>query len=313
MAHDPDWDDGEVPPSLDELYREKAIRVITINKRNRRVYLTQLNEFCLSMMQSESVTRHIFQDVLHEKTIQRIKKIILECAEELIDTVIFDILSGRVDETVLYTIAAACLSIAIKIFGAYDWINENKVVPVIVQKSAIMNKVVSKRKMILIESDILRRTDWKGCASSADIDRIYEEAKEDEDEVVYQPSAENMIQNRLEEIRRYRIQEKIDPDLDMYTFTLGKFYGRWAFKREDGFPYTSGDIRYDLSIDTAIVNIKYTMLEEIAGQSGESEENVLKNLLRKVIRGEFHIRHGEIRVVDDRPRQGNKQLQVIVF
>ena len=123
----------------------------------------------------EVCNRRIFYNP-NEKKSKEYKKtieIVLDCAVELVDKML-DILDNRMNISRVQTLATACLFISFKLIGGYDavWFNywDSDMLDELIRSTAYS----SDRSLVLkMESDIMRRTGWKGCDAMS-IDRFYD-------------------------------------------------------------------------------------------------------------------------------------------
>ena len=131
-------------------------------------------------------------------------RLVLRCTDELLDLV-YSHRVGVIDENILEILGVACFFISMKLFYAYDFITEYLVMDGIVKifvrmerpkpppldgskqswkdfdkKLEIYNKKLGKKrteimeKLIEMEINIMKRTDWKGCKAYS-LDKIYDD------------------------------------------------------------------------------------------------------------------------------------------
>jgi hypothetical protein len=178
MAYDPDWDD-EPLPTLKELYRTGNL--IEFTSKTKSKVLKPLIDFITFTIKGEPFIRGVFDlEVLDVsfKNLQKILSLMRVCAMELLEKMLNVELKGQVSEEAIWNIAAACLSLSIKLYGAHDWIWSSDILPLIVESARHYRKMdrrisVDPRIINLMERDIMQRTDWKGC-STFYLDRKYD-------------------------------------------------------------------------------------------------------------------------------------------
>ena len=109
----------------------------------------------------------IFLKLYENEYMGRILTIMKDCAIELFNKMIEEKLHWNFDIKYTFYIAIACLSIAVKNIGAYDWLNDDNII--LSQIIKALNKV-NKKNVIYdliickkIEIDIFKITEWKGC------------------------------------------------------------------------------------------------------------------------------------------------------
>ena len=112
------------------------------------------------------------------KDLQKILSLMRVCAMELLEKMLNIELKGQVSEEAIWNIAASCLSLSIKLYGAHDWIWSGHIMPLIVESTRHYRKKdrrisVDPRIINLMERDIMKRTNWKGC-STFYLDRKYD-------------------------------------------------------------------------------------------------------------------------------------------
>jgi len=104
----------------------------------------------------------------YKKTIE----IVVDCAIELVDKML-DILDNRMCISRLQTLGTAALFLSFKLMGGYDAIWFDYWDSDMLDELIRLTDYSSSREVVLqMESDIMRRTDWKGCDAMA-IDRFY--------------------------------------------------------------------------------------------------------------------------------------------
>ena len=100
-------------------------------------------------------------------------RLILECTSELFDLVVNDTFGRKVSQDILQTLAIACYIISAKLMFAYDNIDDEDIVDFFYYQTG---KGIDKKRLFLMEADVMRRTDWKGC-STFFLERHYEMEK----------------------------------------------------------------------------------------------------------------------------------------
>lgn len=151
--------------SADLVYRSPG-QVSRIKKSE----LNTLTDFIEGMLHSPSLQRNIFDTNvidLSSTYFEEILFMIQDCARELLVKILFDELGGVVSRDLLYTITLVCLSLSIKLIGAYDWINDANIYKALLSKAIAKKKHIEGNKFSLMETDIMARTGWKGCSLAA--------------------------------------------------------------------------------------------------------------------------------------------------
>lgn len=159
--NDPDLD--ERFPSLDEIYRKDNL--IEFNHITKQVVFKHLDTVIDTIINDKKFQEFVFnENVLDLKSIAftRIISLMKQCAIELLDKML-QVLGGIVDRNVLNDLAGACLSLSIKLYGSYDWIYSENVLNGIFYKARDEGIILNSRLMNIMERDIMKNTDWKGC------------------------------------------------------------------------------------------------------------------------------------------------------
>lgn len=96
------------------------------------------------------------------------KILLIGCTNELLDQM-FEGLNHLISTQILQTIGAACFMIAMKLFYGYDYVEEGKLLNMMIELS---ENSISKSVLLEIEKNIVAHIDWKGCM---DLTHYYEE------------------------------------------------------------------------------------------------------------------------------------------
>jgi hypothetical protein len=134
---------------------------------------------------------------------QKIARIIRHCVTELLNKILFEVLEGQVDMNLLYTICVACISIAIKLFGAHDWIYPHNIYLVLITLAQEKLQAIDAKTLSILEADILARTDWRACQSVAGLHKIYDDLFNEESHTDSQLSREDM-KEMIQQSQQYR-------------------------------------------------------------------------------------------------------------
>jgi hypothetical protein len=94
--------------------------------------------------------------------------LMIGCTSELLDQV-FEALEHFISTKILQTIGAACFMIAIKLFYGYDYVEEGKLLNMMIELSEYS---ILKNVLLEMEKNIVAHIDWKGCT---DLTHYYEE------------------------------------------------------------------------------------------------------------------------------------------
>ncbi len=169
MAYDPDWDDDPVP-TLNELYRTGEIIEFTPETKSK--VLKPLIDFITFIIRDVEFQEEVFDlnvlSSVSNKNYNKILNLMRVCAIELLEKMLNIQLKGKISKDSMWNIAGACLTLAIKLYGAHDWIWARNIMPAIVtvsEKWPDLDESLNPRILNLMERDIMKRTDWKGCAT----------------------------------------------------------------------------------------------------------------------------------------------------
>lgn len=133
-----------------------------------------LKELCYKVLSSPIFVNDVFKKFgVKDISITRSKifNIMINCAIELFEIVKEKKLDFEQDSKILENKSAvhhimACLIIALKMYGAHDWIKDTNIIPSIVKFVDLEFKItVDPRELLELEGYILKMTDWKGCES----------------------------------------------------------------------------------------------------------------------------------------------------
>jgi hypothetical protein len=166
--HDPLWNDEKFP-SMEEIYRS-GDDIIEFNQRTKKETLSPFIKFIDFALKDKDFQNMFDMDVLRgvpENMFAKIISLMKVCAIELFEKTLLQVLNGRVSESAIWNIAAACVTLSVKLYGS-DWIYAGETMPSIEVAAQnfrkIDNRIRINRKIInIMERDILHRTDWKGC------------------------------------------------------------------------------------------------------------------------------------------------------
>ena len=163
-------------PTLHQIYRQKSLIRITPHNKDSKFH--PLFSFIENVLNDPYFIENVFDSNTLDTSsdaFSKIKTLRAECATELLEEMLIGILLGIVDSTILYTLACACLAISVKLIGAHDWVYDGRIFPSLIAEAEAYGETVDKRKLNLMEKDILARTGWKGCSSITDLDKFYDE------------------------------------------------------------------------------------------------------------------------------------------
>jgi hypothetical protein len=135
-----------------------------------------LKELCYKVLSSPIFVNDVFRKKFDVKDISitrsKIFNIMINCAIELFEEIVKEKkLHFEQDSKILENKSAvhhimACLIIALKMYGAHDWIKDANIIPSIVKFVELEFKItVDPRELLELEGYILEMTDWKGCES----------------------------------------------------------------------------------------------------------------------------------------------------
>ena len=219
-------------------------------------YFIVLRTFCEDILNNSNfeVYQKPFTDLksIYPEKVKQIFKIMIDCAIELFHEIVILVqteLNKKIEEKLkiktkeielnseiltnelaVYYIST-CLIIALKMYGAYDWIrNRDKIMPAIVETVKELVKVtLDPEILVYLENYILEMTHWIGCDSyklSKNYDDDFEDEKDDSiDSNVYNVSKsfkkdiwellDKLLEKRIESIfihlkNTYLSKEEID-------------------------------------------------------------------------------------------------------
>jgi hypothetical protein len=219
-------------------------------------YFIVLRKFCEDILNNSNfkVYKEAFIDLksIYPEKVKQIFKIMIDCALELFHEIVILVqteLNKKIEEKLkietkeielnskiltnelaVYYIST-CLIIALKMYGAYDWIrNREKIMPAIVKNVKELVKVtLDPEILVYLENYILEMTHWVGCDSyklSKNYDDDFEDEKDDSiDGNVYNVSKsfkkdiwellDKLLEKRIESIfihlkNTYLSKEEID-------------------------------------------------------------------------------------------------------
>jgi len=148
-------------PTLDDIYRNGD--VVYFNKG-------KINELLLPFIEYIMINYYDFirDDLITDVTnIKKIVELMKKCAIQLVIK-IFEILKGRVSKNIIWDIALASILISVKLYGN-DWIQDDLMnsLRMLVEGYKSINPelgiVIHRKTVLILEGDIMKRTDWKGC------------------------------------------------------------------------------------------------------------------------------------------------------
>jgi hypothetical protein len=146
-------------------------------------YFIVLRKFCKDILNNSNFYQEQFTDLksIYPQKVEQIFKIMIDCAIELFDeivknqTIVKDEIETKeielnseilTNELAVYYISTTCLIIALKMYGAYDWIVDEKIMPAIVKTVKELVKVtLDPEILVYLEKYILEMTHWTGCDS----------------------------------------------------------------------------------------------------------------------------------------------------
>jgi hypothetical protein len=100
-----------------------------------------------------------FKRLINIKVTMQMKYILLYCTEELLDKV-YHLLGRKINTKYLQAIGCACFLISAKLMFGYDYMQDSELEELLIDSSA---GGCDPKRLHLMEADILRKTDWKGC------------------------------------------------------------------------------------------------------------------------------------------------------
>lgn len=157
-----------------------------------------------------------FQYVIEIRLTPKMKEILMLCTEQLFDKLCSD-LDYRINLRYLQTMGAACFLIATKLMFAYDHIYNNELEDLLIENCG---GGCEKKHLVLMEADILRRTNWKGCDAYG-LDHIYdddEEEKEDKKEKKFDDFLKGINEKELKFKNLTKLMKLMVKDIDTYQF-----------------------------------------------------------------------------------------------
>lgn len=170
--------------------RKRKLAMEVVRKASQKKdpnYFIVLRKFCEDILNNNSNFKVYQEEFTYLKSIypekvKQIFKIMIDCAIELFDeivknqTIIKDEIETKeielnseilTNELAVYYISTTCLIIALKMYGAHDWIkNREKIMPAIVKTVKELVKVtLDPEILVYLEKYILEMTHWIGCES----------------------------------------------------------------------------------------------------------------------------------------------------
>lgn len=134
-----------------------------------------LKELCYKVLSSPIFVNDVFRKNFGVKDISitrsKIFNIMINCAIELFEKIVKEEKLDFERDSILENKLAvhyimACLIIALKMYGAHDWIKDENIIPSIVKFVKLEFEItVDPRELLKLEGYILKMTDWKGCES----------------------------------------------------------------------------------------------------------------------------------------------------
>jgi hypothetical protein len=135
-----------------------------------------LKELCYKVLSSPIFVNDVFRKNFGVKDISitrsKIFNIMINCAIELFEKIVkeekldFERDSKILENKLAVHYIMACLIIALKMYGAHDWIKDENIIPSIVKFVKLEFEItVDPRELLKLEGYILKMTDWKGCES----------------------------------------------------------------------------------------------------------------------------------------------------
>jgi hypothetical protein len=93
------------------------------------------------------------------RSLDDIMMYVIWCTNELLGAVIHS-LDGRINTNYLQAVGVACFILSLKLIGGYDWLRERGLYAYM---AYLTGGIASQAQLVRLESDILERTEWKGC------------------------------------------------------------------------------------------------------------------------------------------------------
>lgn len=282
MAYDPEWDDERFP-SLDEIYRKDNI--IKFDQITKNTVLKPLNTLIDDIIKDKKFQEYIFDEQVLDKKSKSFSKIISlmkRCAIELLDEMLLQVLGGIIDREILNDLAGACLSLAIKLYGAHDWIFSGQVLGAMsyIAKNKGIN--LDLRLMNIIERDIMKNTNWKGCPTFY-LDKTYDPMFQDENFEMTKSDYLKMLKkgsNMLAEIEGRAVVELI---LEKGVFMPPGFYLK--YKDE----YYDVDTVDDIPMKKMNIVVDPSLVSRLAKKKKLTFSQVLDWLRDRVLKERFKI------------------------
>ena len=165
-------------PSVDEIYRKDNL--IEFN----HIVFKHLDTVIDTIINDKKFQEFVFnENTLDLKSIAftRIISLMKQCAIELLYKMLVEVLEGVVDREVLNDLAGACLSLSIKLYGSHDWIYSGNVLNGIFYKARDEGIILDLRVINIMERDIMKNTDWKGCPTfylNKKYDTMFQDSKD---------------------------------------------------------------------------------------------------------------------------------------
>jgi hypothetical protein len=168
------WDEQPFP-GLDFIYQSQNVEEIDLEET-----LKLQNKYIQKFFKVDGdyikylLDKGVFSDIA-TTNLKNILRLISDCARELLELVLEEVLQGVLNEDLLFTITCACISIAIKLMGGYDYLEGDgyKVHKALRHFGKAVGEYVDRERLPLLEADILSRTGWQGC-SVASLDKFYD-------------------------------------------------------------------------------------------------------------------------------------------
>jgi hypothetical protein len=287
MAYDPDWDDERFP-SLEEIYRSDNI--IEFDKSQTRQVIKPLIEFIDFVLKNETFKQYVFDmnvlGDLPQKNFLKILSLMRVCAIELIERMLNIVLEGRVDETSIWNIASASLSLSIKLSGAHDWIYSGDILNLLSYLAQKYRSVdprasVDPKIVNIMERDIMQRTNWKGCSTfylNRKYDSMFPDINKELTATDYQSMSKkgsSMLKQAVENVELLRSRNK---QTGKYEFVLKHGFRTYNVDESDRLPFRDMNV----VVEEDFVNI-------VASEKNLTQEEAFNWLRDRVMKVGFEI------------------------
>jgi hypothetical protein len=290
-----------------KLAMEVVRKAVEDAKKKDPNYFIVLRKFCEDILNNSNfkVYKEAFTELksIYPEKVKQIFKIMIDCALELFHEIVILVqteLNKKIEEKLeietkeielnseiltnelaVYYIST-CLIIALKMYGAYDWIkNREKIMPAIVKNVNELVKVTLHPEILVyLENYILEMTHWIGCDS-------YKLGKNYDDD--FEVEKDDSIDSNVSKSFKKDIWELLDKLLEKHIESIFISWKNYYLSKEQ-IDNIDADVKADVKADvdayiSETENLSKEQIEDYKKNGKESE--VFKSMVNEFIKLEI--------------------------